>query len=166
MKKAIGTLPFILFCTLVFSQHKLSIDLAGIRQLEHESNGMNFAAFYHFNEHLSGGIEINRFFPLRHIVNEEENKLSAWDLELNFHYYIGLKNNIEFYPIGGLGHTSEKESLTVSTGNHFEQFWSLNTGAGLLWQWKKWVPHVEYYRAWGKVDQQFVLAGVSYKIEW
>ena len=160
-----GTLIFLITSILLYSQ-KLSIDLAGIRQIQHESNGLNIAGFYHFNEKLSGGIEVNRFFPVHHVINDEENSLSAWDLELNFHYYIPLASHFQLYPISGISHTSERETSVLSASSHYDRFWSFNTGAGLLWQWKKWSPHVEYNFTWGHLNQQFLLAGISYEIEW
>jgi len=48
----------------------------------------------------------------------------------------------------------------------YERFWSYNTGAGILYQLGKWGPHVEYMFTWGHQNQQFLLAGISYELEW
>ncbi|MBL0358932.1 MAG: hypothetical protein IPP72_19610 [Chitinophagaceae bacterium] len=45
-------------------------------------------------------------------------------------------------------------------------FLSFNTGAGLLLECGRWCPHVEYSYTWGHINQQFLLAGVSYELEW
>ena len=165
MRKGLGIITVLLFSSSLFAQ-KISLDLAGIRQMGHATNGLNVAGFYHFNEQLSGGIEINRFFPVTRNGYEEEYSLSAWDLELNFHFYMALSRHLQVYPISGISHTSEKEHSLHSGNNHFEKFWSYNTGAGLLWHHKKWAPHAEYILTWGHLDQQFLLVGISYELEW
>jgi len=165
MKKGIGMIVALLLTATIFSQ-KISLDLAGIRQMHHETNGMNVAGFYHFTQHLSGGLEVNRFFPVTRIIHGEEVNISAWDIEFNFHYSVPLDKHWNIYPITGISHTSEKEENTINAESHYSRFWSVNTGAGLSWQWKKWIPHVEYTFTWGHLNQQFLLAGLSYELEW
>jgi len=152
----------------IHAQDKLSIDLAAMRNMHSELNGLNISSFYHFNERLSAGIEMNRFFPITRIIGEERTELSAWDFDLNFHYLCPLYKKLKWYPIAGLSHTSEKE--TIETGNLLyratEKFYSANAGAGILLEWGHWAPHVEYLFTWGKLNQQFLLAGMSYEISW
>lgn len=144
------------------AQDKLSIDLAAIRNTRHDLNGLNVSGFYHFSERFTGGIEMNRFFPVPH----GEAKISAWDFDLNFHYLLPLHHHLYAYPVSGISHTSDKEVSKLPLGEAItERFWSFNTGAGLLWQKGKWGLHTEYLWTWGQLRQQFFLAGLSYEIE-
>lgn len=149
-----------------FAQNKISIDLAAIRNMRTEMNGLNVSCFYHFTERLTGGIEMNRFFPVHRKIGEEGIQLSAWDFDMNLHYLLPLHKNIALYPLTGISHTSDKEYNTVNNESLYEKFWSFNTGVGLLCECGKWSPHVEYSYTWGHINQQFLLAGISYELEW
>jgi hypothetical protein len=152
-----------------FAQNKISIDLAWIRNMKQEMNGSNLSCFYHFNEKLSAGLEINRFYTVKKTNGEEETTRSAWDFDLNMHYLVPLNKKIIFYPLTGISHTSEKERIVIantSTTNIYNKFFSLNAGAGLLLECGKWAPHIEYSYTWGHINQQFLLAGISYELEW
>jgi|APEBP8051073220_1049391.scaffolds.fasta_scaffold00483_19 hypothetical protein len=158
----------ILFTSISLSaQQRMSIDAGVIRQMRTKVNGLNLSAFYHFTEKLSGGLEINRFFPITKKENGEELTLSAWDFDLNFHYTLPLAGHIKWYPLTGFSHTSETEKIKtdVSEGTVKERFWSFNTGAGLLWETGHLIPHAEYSFTWGHINQQFLLVGLSYEIE-
>lgn len=48
----------------------------------------------------------------------------------------------------------------------YERFWSYNTGVGLLWEKGRWAPPVECSFTWEQLNQQFLLAGINYEIEW
>jgi len=148
------------------AQSKIGFDLAAIRNMRTEMNGLNISCFYHFNEHLAGGIEMNRFFPASRKIGEEGTRLSAWDFDMNFHYLLPLHKNIKLYPLTGISHTSEKECNSASSESVYERFWSFNAGAGLLCECGKWSPHIEYSYTWGNFNQQFLLAGISYELEW
>lgn len=127
-------------------------------------NGFNLSCFHHPDEHWTAGLKCIRFFPTHIINNEEELTLAAWDIELNAHYNIKLTHDWTFYPLAGIGHTSEKE--TTLGENHYARFWSLNTGFGIGYEKGHWGPHIELNRSWGKINQQFFLAGISYELEW
>jgi hypothetical protein len=148
------------------AQQKLSIDLGTIRQKNHHNTGVNVSSFYHFNEQVLGGMEVNRFFPVHRLINEEEETISGWDVEINMHYLLPISKGWKCYFITGASHTSEKEINDVNHLANYERFWSANTGAGMLKQMGKWLPHVEYIFSWGRTNQQFVLFGVGYEIEW
>ncbi len=148
------------------AQKTVGIDLASIRNIRHQLNGLNVSAFYHFNERLIGGIEMNRFVPVKREAKEESLEISAWDFDLNVHYLLPLDKTIKFYPLTGISHTSEKERNLTAGEIKYERFWSYNTGAGVLFSLGKWSPHVEYMFTWGHINQQFLLAGISYELEW
>lgn len=148
------------------AQHTASFDLAAIRNTTAQLNGLNVSAFYHFSERFVGGIEMNRFFGSKHIKQEEEIKLSAWDFDLNFHYLLPLGKTVKLYPLTGISHTSEKEIILSVDETGYNRFWSFNAGAGALFQLGRWAPHIEYMFTWGKLNQQFLLAGISYELEW
>ena len=148
------------------AQRTASIDLASIRNIRHQLNGLNVSGFYHFNERLIGGIEMNRFFPVKRVKGEEPMEISAWDLDLNFHYLLPVSRTVKLYPLSGISHTSERELNSINGESIYERFWSFNTGAGVLFSWGKWSPHAEYMFTWGHINQQFLLAGISYELEW
>ncbi|MBK8785312.1 MAG: outer membrane beta-barrel protein [Chitinophagaceae bacterium] len=148
------------------AQHTASIDLATVRNMHSQLNGFNVSAFYHFNEHLIGGIEMNRFLTSKHIKHEEAVELSSWDFDLNFHYLLPVGKTVRLYPLTGISHTSEKEYIIALDETVYQRFWSFNTGAGAVFQFGKWAPHIEYMFTWGKMNQQFLLAGISYELEW
>lgn len=150
------------------AQQKVSFDVAGIRNFHSKLNGLNVSSFYHFNEKLTGGIEVNRFFPITRTSGEETQKLSAWDFDLNFHYLLTIRHGIKCYPLTGISYTSEKEygSNSHTIWNIKEEFFSFNTGAGILFESGRWSPHIEYSYTWGHINQQFLLAGISYELEW
>ena len=148
------------------AQRTASIDLASIRNIRHQLNGLNVSGFYHFNERLIGGIEMNRFFPVKRVKGEEPMEISAWDLDLNFHYLLPVSRTVKLYPLSGISHTSERELNRVSGESIYERFWSFNTGAGIVFLLDRWSPHAEYMFTWGHINQQFLLVGISYEIEW
>ncbi len=173
MKNYLGRriIPMVFFVALsvgLHAQHAASFDVAAIRNMRHDVNGLNLSAFYHFSERFVGGIEMNRFFPVKKLVGTEESEMSAWDFDFNFHYLMPLNKKWKFYPLTGFSHTSEKEVLKTDNQISYikEKFWSFNTGAGLLAQWGRISPHIEYNYTWGHLNQQFLLAGFSYEISW
>ena len=148
------------------AQHTLSLDLGTIHNIHKPINGLNLSGFYYFNPQLSAGMEVNRFFPVNRHSAEEGLEISAWDIELNVHYLFSVYKKLNLYPITGISHTVDRELISAKGLSHYESFWSLNTGAGISWEFKNWSPHIEYSFAWGQQNQQFLLAGVSYEIEW
>ena len=162
-----GIILIPLFFTLQLkAQQKISIDIGAVRQKNNHNTGMNLSGFYHFNKKLLGGIELNRFFPVRRTIEEENVSLSSWDVEMNIHYLFPLYKGWKIYSVTGISHTAEKELSEADHFNHVENFWSLNTGAGILVELGHFLPHVEYVFTWGQVNHQFILAGVGYEIEW
>lgn len=167
IKEGLAALLFLLlFSGGAIAQNKIGIDIAGIRNMHSHINGLNVSAFYHFSENLVAGVEMNRFFNNDRKKEEEDITLSAWDFDLNVHYLIPVHHNWKFYPVAGISHTSEKERIIALQENRFERFWSFNTGAGMLLEMGHWSPHVEYVCTWGLLNQQFLLAGLSYEIQW
>jgi hypothetical protein len=147
------------------AQNKMSIDIASVSNRHSSINGLNVSSFYHFSEHFTGGIEMNRFFPVNKNVSGEDVQQSAWDFDLNFHYLLPIAKEWKLYPLTGISHTSEKE-VTLKTGETgFDKFWSYNTGAGILCELGRWSPHIEYSFTWGHINQQFLIAGLSYELE-
>jgi len=153
---------FLLCAGCAQAQQKISFDLAAIRQTFHKVNGLNLSTFYHFNEKLAAGVEMNRFFPVVH----KEAELSAWDFDFNAHYLLNLHHHFYFYPIAGFSHTFSREVSTEPMGEALnDRFWSVNAGAGLVWQKGKWGLHTEFLYTWGHFNQEFLLAGLNYEIE-
>jgi hypothetical protein len=163
--KGIWIVGFILLTANLEAQQKISFDLAAIRRLKNNVNGINVSSFYHFNDRLSGGIEVNRIFPVNRTLHDEKVQFSSWDVGLNFHYLLSIYKNWKLYPITGISHYSEKEWNQAKSENLYERFWTFNTGAGVLWQWNQWAPHIEGTFAWGRQNLQIILAGISYELE-
>lgn len=166
MRRYLGVIVLAMIVGNCFSQHKLSFDLAAIRNMRHEINGSNLSCFYHFSERVTGGLEMNRFYTVKKIAEEGIFKSSAWDFDCNIHYLIPFNKKIVFYPLSGFSHTSEKELNSTADESVYNRFWSFNTGAGFLCECGKWAPHIEYCFTWGHNNQQFLLAGISYELEW
>jgi len=149
------------------AQSVFSIDLGAIRHVENQSTGINISGFYHLTEKLKVGMEVNRFFPVTRQKEESDLRLSAWDIDFNLQYLLPLNKSKSwrFYPIAGVSHSSEKETLLDKSEIRVERFWSVNTGTGLLWQRGKFGTHFEYLLTWGHINQQFLLAGINVELE-
>lgn len=117
------------------TQHAVSIDVAGLHNTSYKLSGLNVSCFYHFSKRVAGGIELNRFFPKQQLKSNEEVQLSAWDTDINFHYFFFPEHNWKVYAAAGITHTSDKEELVKDGQCTYEHFWSLNTGAGILYKW-------------------------------
>ena len=160
-----------LFCYLaglgvsVTAQNKISFDVASVTNRHSSLSGLNVSSFYHFSERFAAGLEMNRFFPTNKTVANEAVQQSAWDFDLNFHYLLPLNKHVKLYPLTGISHTSEKELNTTTKEIVMDKFWSYNTGAGLIYELGKWSPHIEYSYTWGQINQQFLIAGLSYELE-
>jgi len=170
MRKISFTKRFLLAVMLclpvwLMAQNKMSIDIASVTNYHTSMNGLNLSGFYHFSERFTGGIEMNRFFPVNRNVSGEDVQQSAWDFDLNFHYLIPIAKEWHIYPVTGISHTSEKELNLKTRETVSEKFWSYNTGAGILWELGKWSPHIEYSFSWGYTNQRFLIAGLSYELD-
>ncbi len=148
------------------AQHKLSFNVAANQDIVKAASGYNMSCFYHFTRHFSGGLELNHFFPKLHRSTKEEFELSANDIDLNFHYDLPLYKKLICYPITGISHTSEKEYNLHNQETVYHRFYSFNTGAGLYLEGYIIMPFVEYSLTVGQLTQQFVLAGISYELDW
>jgi hypothetical protein len=162
--KTLSLLCLLLPAKIGAAQNKASVDMAAVRNMHSKLTGLNLSCFYHFTEKLSAGVEMNRFFTKTAMKGEEKVQLSAWDFDLNVHYLLPLYKHLKYYPLTGISHTAEKEVINEESVKL--NFWSFNTGAGLICECGKLVPHIEYNFTWGKLNQQFLLAGISYELEW
>lgn len=159
-------ITFSLLSTYSKAQHSMSMDAGYIKNFHNDLNGANLSSVFYFNKKWGLAFEINRFFPAKKMVNNEESELSALDFDLNLHRYFPVSEKINFYPIGGISHTSEKELNLVSKDEVLTNFFSVNTGAGFVFELsKKWHPAIEFSYAWGKINQQFLLATIAYEFE-
>ena len=152
-------------------ENQFSLDLSNVKNTRDALTGINISSYYHFNQRLSGGIELNRFFSKKIVRrdievenNVEELELSAWDFDCNFHYNIPLTNHIIAYPILGFSHTSEKEKMLTQKKEYTQHFLSYNSGFGIMYSLGKIYPHIEYLFTWGKINQEFLLVGFSYEL--
>ena len=171
MAKGIFFLCLLFISLQLTAQKNISLDFSSVKNTKAALSGLNVSGFYHFTEHLSGGIELNRFFGKKIIRkdievehNLEEIELSAWDFDCNFHFNIPLTNHFTTYPILGFSHTSEKEKLLTQRKEHTDHFWSFNSSIGIMHSLGKISPHFEYLLTWGKVNHEFMLLGFSYEL--
>jgi hypothetical protein len=162
----------LLFISLqVSAQKNISIDFSNVKNTKLPLSGINASIFYHFNEHLSGGIELNRFFEKKIIEKDieiensaQEVDISAWDFDCNFHYNFSISKKWKPYTILGFSHASDKEKLITLGKEHTDHFWSVNTGLGFMYSIGKISPHIEYLFTWGRINQEFLLVGFSYEL--
>lgn len=148
------------------AQKMVSIDLAATRNLGHRLNGLNISSFYHFSERLIGGVEINRYFPVKRMEKHGLTEMSALDLDFNFHYMLPVSKTVRLYPLTGISRTCEREYNFAKRETVYDRFWSFNTGAGVQVAMGKCSPHAEYMFTWGHINQRFLLVGLSYELEW
>ncbi len=151
-------------CSPGLAQKQVSMELGAIRNTQTPINGINLGCFYHFNRSFTAGLEVNRFFSVPHRSEAADIRISALDIELNMHYLVQLYKGFHVYPVAGVGYDTENEKGLPPGDTHTKIFWSLNTGSGLLWEVRRWSPHIEYIYAWGQEHHQFLLAGISYEI--
>ncbi len=148
------------------AQHAVSIDIAALHNVSANMEGLNVGSYYHIDKRLTAGVELSRFFPVQRQEHSDEVQLSAWDIDLDFHYLFDIIRDWKLYAIAGIAHAADKETVLESGLTTHERFWSLNSGAGLLYAHGKWAPHIEYHFTYGRQNQHVMLAGVSYEIEW
>jgi len=162
-KQSVLLTSFMFCINLTFAQ-KLSIDGAVIRNTTLDLKGINTAAFFHFTEKFSGGLELTRFYT-RHIgIKSEGIERSAWDIDLNFHYDIFRFRQLVLYPITGVGYNEVRENNRQLHESVYERYWAVNTGAGI--RLDGWIlqPHAEYTTAWVNRFEHIFLAGISIEI--
>jgi len=92
-------LTLVLYGSRITAQHAISFDVAAVRNMNTHLNGINISSFYHFNERLTGGIEMNRFFPVTKTADEASVKMAAWDFDLNFHTFCSSAIISAFTPL-------------------------------------------------------------------
>lgn len=148
-----------------FGQHKTSLDIAGNHGVRSHLNGLNVSMFYHINEALSAGVEMNRFFAAVRHSGDEAMQSSAWDFDLNVHYNLHLNRRLCVYPVTGVSHTSDKEMDQQTHETQYQKFYSINSGLGFIFEAHHFHPYVEYDLTWGRHNQQFLLAGLSFELD-
>ena len=119
---------------------------------EIESLGLGAHFQYGILDQLRGEVGFNYFF--------EHNHLTWWDVNLNAHYLVALKNDqFYIYPLAGLNYTMTKAGDIES--NHV----GLNLGAGLEYEFNEhWGANFEYrHTIIRKVDQGVIGVGLNYK---
>jgi len=171
MKLYLCLSSLILSLPLTAQENKISLDFSNVINTKDALKGINISTFFHFTEHLSGGVEVNRFFGKKILRKDvevenkiEEIELSAWDFDCNFHYSFKVSKHLKAYPIWGFSHTTEIEKRTTENHENSTHFWSYNTGLGFMYHFGKISPHIEYLFTWGKTNQEFLLVGFSYEI--
>jgi len=153
----------LLFIAASVKAQKISIDIAAVRNQSLQLHGVNASVFYHFTEQFSAGTELNRFFAAPKEKQGEVIYLSAWDFDINLHYYLPVSKRIILYPVLGISYSSEKEeSKSSSEKNHRKYF---NSGAGIIWNTKNIKPHLEYVLANSRKTEQLVLAGITIEFD-
>ncbi len=157
-------LSLLSLCSAGLAQKQVSMELGAIRNTQKPINGINLGCFYHFNKLFTAGLEVNRFFPVQLKSEAAGIEMSALDIELNMHYLLEVYKGFHVYPVAGVGYDTDTEKGLRPADNHTKIFWSVNTGSGVLWEFGKWSPHIEYIFAWGQEHQEFLLAGLSYEI--
>ena len=94
----------------------------------------------------------------------EHDHTSCWEVNINAHYLINLRNNqLYFYPLAGLNYTMAKykEDGVSEEKNHV----GLNVGAGIEFEINEhFGANLEYrHTIVRKVDQGVIGLGINYK---
>lgn len=123
---------------------------------EIESLGIGARFQYGILDQLRAEVGFNYFFQHNHI--------SWWDVNINAHYLINLRNNqLYFYPLAGLNYTMAKykEDGVSEEKNHV----GLNVGAGIEFEINEhFGANLEYrHTIVRKVDQGVIGLGINYK---
>ena len=124
---------------------------------EIESLGLGAHFQYGVLDQLRGEVGFNYFF--------EHNHTTWWDVNLNAHYLVALKNDqFYIYPLAGLNYTMTKVKLPGEASDE-ENHVGLNLGAGLEYEFNEhWGVNVEYrHTIIRKVDQGVIGFGLNYK---
>jgi len=146
------------------AQHAISIDAGYIKNFHNNLSGLNLSSVLHLTRKWAVAVEMNRFFPVKKEKDNEEYSLSALDFDLNIHRNFNFTEKLNFYPIIGISHTSEKEIIIKTDEAEIMNFYSFNTGAGFSFELTKKIhPSIEYTYAWGKINQQFLLVNIAYE---
>ena len=122
-----------------------------------ESMGIGARFQYGIMDQLRAEVGFNHFF--------EHDHLSCWDVNVNAHYLVGLRNDqLYIYPLAGLNYTMidyKGELNDKGEENHV----GLNLGAGLEYEVNEhWGVNLEYrHTIIRKVDQGVIGLGVNYK---
>ncbi len=124
---------------------------------EIESMGLGARFQYGILDQLRAEVGFNGFF--------EHDHTSWWDVNLNAHYLVGLKNDqLYIYPLAGLNYTMTKVSVP-GVGSDEENHIGLNVGAGVEYEINEhFGVNLEYrHTIVRKVDQGVIGLGVNYK---
>ena len=87
MKKLLFTLTLMLISIGAFAQAK-TIELGARLNYATEQPHLGFGAIARYN--------IDNFYP------KSDNKVSAWDVNMNLHYLFHITNRFKVYPLGGM----------------------------------------------------------------
>ncbi len=124
---------------------------------EIESMGVGARFQYGVTDQLRAEVGFNYFF--------EHDHMSWWDVNLNAHYLVGLKNDqLYFYPLAGINYTMvdfKGELNEKGEENHV----GLNVGAGMEYEINDhFGVNLEYrHTIIRKVDQGVIGLGINYK---
>lgn len=124
---------------------------------EIESLGIGARFQYGILDQLRGEVGLNYFF--------EHNHMSWWDVNINAHYLVGLKNDkFYIYPLAGLNYTMVNYSGELNNKGE-ENHVGINLGAGLEYEiTDHFGVNLEYrHTIVRKVDQGVIGLGVNYK---
>lgn len=124
---------------------------------EIESMGLGARFQYGVIDQLRAEVSFNGFF--------QHNHLSWWDVNLNAHYLVALKNDkFYIYPLAGINYTMVDYKGDLNDKGE-ENHVGLNVGAGLEYEiTDHWGVNMEYrHTIIRKVDQGVIGLGVNYK---
>lgn len=124
---------------------------------EIESLGLGARFQYGILDQLRAEVGFNGFF--------EHNHTSWWDVNLNAHYLVNLRNEqLYIYPLAGVNYTMTKVKLPGESSDE-ENHVGLNLGAGIEYELTEhFGVNFEYrHTIIRKVDQGVFGLGVNYK---
>ena len=152
---------------ILFSQDK-SISLGAAFEYNHttELAGINLRGYYNIGHNFCFGPEFTFFENKQIILDDEIEDISIWELNINAHYIIEIKERVGIYPIVGFNFTRETEEISYlsssDTKTERESFYGFNLGGGIHVPIKKFTPFYEYHYTFGELGEGISTAGIFY----
>lgn len=168
MKKVLFTL--LLAAVISFSASAQETRVGGLLAIGTDSDFGNFGiggiAEFLFNDKMAVSPSLIFFFP----KDENDVKLSMWELNANFNYYFYQENSISLYGLAGLNIANYKIKWDYDvpgddTESDTEVGLNLGIGSNFSVSNEKILPFAELKYEINEYDQLVILAGVKFNIK-
>jgi outer membrane immunogenic protein len=161
MKKLILLAVFSFVCAASYAQIRVGGQLGYGTEVERWGIGAN--AEFFLNEKMAIAPKLLFYFP------EKANgvKVSYWEINGDFHYYLLSEDAVSVYGLAGLNLFSVKvkfDDSAFSNAEYSDSELGVNLGVGLNFNVGNVLPFAELKYVLGDVDQAVILLGVKFPI--